>query len=62
MRWTSRRHRALGYVLLTASGLLLTVIVMTRPSFGLAVVALAVVLGLLAAILIWRASVLDERS
>jgi hypothetical protein len=62
MRQSSGRFRALGYMLLTASALLLTVIAMTRPSFGLALVALAVVLGLVAAVSIWRANALEERS
>ncbi len=59
--WSSARFRVLGYALFTIAALLLTVIAMTRPSFGLALVALAVALGLVAAVLIWKANMLSER-
>jgi hypothetical protein len=61
MHWTSGRFRALGYALIVATAVLLVMIALTRPSFGRPLVGLTIVLGLVAALAIWRAQVLDER-
>ena len=62
MRRAAGRWRALGYVLLVLSGGLMALIAVTRPPEGRALLAVAVILGLLAAGAIWRANALRERS